>query len=597
MIPDFKRVSKTDKIMYNVSRIGAFVRNPIIGIHRWVGSFDANSLYPSIIRTLNIGFETIVYFDELPIDFKLYIISLKQELNVQKYYGNNDIPIMQYVREYEEFSEKIVDINKLNILDIDRYAIYETTKKVKDEKDIKRISLYKEVLRATIDVLIEKDIVSKLNHYLKKYNLSFAPNFVFFKRDTMSMLNHAMTKYYTQRLIYKDKAEDVTQQIKLKRDELKGELDKLSKKKVKEELETLDIQLTTYNEYSTMYKLLMNAGYGAISHPNCRYFNVDVTNAITSTSQYLMKRCAIDIDSLIHSDTGNKNKSHIIYGDTDSLYIDFAYAYEKFNDKMKFVEYLINEFQPKVESSFTRIVEGMNAYNSTILKMKLEKVGDSSFFQKRKKYVLRYFYKDGLFYIDKPKLAFTGLSAQNINTPDEIEKWCEDGVNHYLNGDKSAFVDFINDIRKKFEQMDIHDVAILRNLNLYDKYHQQCEHDSDYNKIFMGSNYILKKQCPPTVRASSYHNYLIDKGVISPLYKLSDGDKIFIINLKYSKFKEKMIAFGEDEDVIIVKKDIDYDVMFESVVMSNFKPFQDILKWDTKKSADDIFNDIYGFDF
>jgi hypothetical protein len=112
----------------------------------------------------------------------------------------------------------------------------------------------------------------------------------------------------------------------------------------------------------------------------------------------------------------------------------------------------------------------------------------------------------------------------------------------------------------------------------------------------MGSNYQLKKQCPPTVRASAYHNYLIEKGVISPLYKLSDGDKIFIINLKYSKFKEKIIAFGEDEPVLIDKKDIDYDTMFENVVMSNFKPFQDILKWDTEYSADDIFNDIFGFD-
>lgn len=39
---------------------GAYVAHPIKGMHRWVGSFDINSLYPSAIRALNMGPETIV---------------------------------------------------------------------------------------------------------------------------------------------------------------------------------------------------------------------------------------------------------------------------------------------------------------------------------------------------------------------------------------------------------------------------------------------------------------------------------------------------------------------------------------------------------
>ena len=39
---------------------GAYVRDPITGLHRWVGACDINSLYPSCIRALNMSPETVV---------------------------------------------------------------------------------------------------------------------------------------------------------------------------------------------------------------------------------------------------------------------------------------------------------------------------------------------------------------------------------------------------------------------------------------------------------------------------------------------------------------------------------------------------------
>jgi DNA polymerase elongation subunit (family B) len=39
---------------------GAFVLNPIVGLHEWVGSIDVNSLYPSSMMSVNISFDTLV---------------------------------------------------------------------------------------------------------------------------------------------------------------------------------------------------------------------------------------------------------------------------------------------------------------------------------------------------------------------------------------------------------------------------------------------------------------------------------------------------------------------------------------------------------
>src|SRR5690606_23621925 len=46
--------------------MGGFVMTPVPGRYEWVVSFDANSLYPSIIRTWNISPETILAEHEVP---------------------------------------------------------------------------------------------------------------------------------------------------------------------------------------------------------------------------------------------------------------------------------------------------------------------------------------------------------------------------------------------------------------------------------------------------------------------------------------------------------------------------------------------------
>jgi DNA polymerase elongation subunit (family B) len=52
-------VNDIDSSEMDSSIQGAFVLNPKIGMHEWVGSVDINSLYPSAIRSLNISPETL----------------------------------------------------------------------------------------------------------------------------------------------------------------------------------------------------------------------------------------------------------------------------------------------------------------------------------------------------------------------------------------------------------------------------------------------------------------------------------------------------------------------------------------------------------
>lgn len=50
-----KNFTQNQKAQY----VGGFVKDPQVGLHNWVVSFDLNSLYPSIIRQLNLSPETL----------------------------------------------------------------------------------------------------------------------------------------------------------------------------------------------------------------------------------------------------------------------------------------------------------------------------------------------------------------------------------------------------------------------------------------------------------------------------------------------------------------------------------------------------------
>jgi len=56
IVPNRKRTNDQE----NTQAAGAYVAHPKKGMHDWIGAIDINSLYPSAIRALNMGPETIV---------------------------------------------------------------------------------------------------------------------------------------------------------------------------------------------------------------------------------------------------------------------------------------------------------------------------------------------------------------------------------------------------------------------------------------------------------------------------------------------------------------------------------------------------------
>ena len=77
VIPQKSSQSKSDKYE------GAYVKDPQVGQHKWVMSYDLNSLYPHLIMQYNMSPETLVTGNYLKLkDDKTYVNEMLQEVNL-----------------------------------------------------------------------------------------------------------------------------------------------------------------------------------------------------------------------------------------------------------------------------------------------------------------------------------------------------------------------------------------------------------------------------------------------------------------------------------------------------------------------------------
>jgi DNA polymerase elongation subunit (family B) len=80
IVPDKRMMTDGEKVE------GALVLNPHIGMHEWVGSVDINSLYPSVIRALNISPEKFIgQFMEGETDWRGIMINCDDQLHCLRF--------------------------------------------------------------------------------------------------------------------------------------------------------------------------------------------------------------------------------------------------------------------------------------------------------------------------------------------------------------------------------------------------------------------------------------------------------------------------------------------------------------------------------
>jgi len=154
-IPPINR--KAEKLPYP----GAYVQNPKTGLHKWIISYDINSLYPNIIIGCNLSKETIPHLS----------LDRAEKIHMSEFLSN-DIK-----DEYSKIESEYTAVDKL--LKTDRF-IY--------------------------------------SDYCKKYDFCYTPNGRFWKRNKQGTVGEIMEKKYNERIAVRKQMESMIKEGKKKED-------------------------------------------------------------------------------------------------------------------------------------------------------------------------------------------------------------------------------------------------------------------------------------------------------------------------------------------------------------------------------------------
>ena len=138
------------------SYAGGFLLNPKPGIYKWLSDYDYASLYPSIIRSLNLGIETLFGRLQIPNNTRNLWWGLSDLKNM-----NPDDPIV------------------VEILDMETYEFVE-----------------------------RKTTIGKTIKYIEAKKLTISPNGVMFRTDIKSIVAEVLSDWFDRRKVYKAKMRD-----------------------------------------------------------------------------------------------------------------------------------------------------------------------------------------------------------------------------------------------------------------------------------------------------------------------------------------------------------------------------------------------------
>ena len=484
---------------------GAYVMEPITGMHDWIMSFDLNSLYPHLIMQYNISTET-------------------------KLTNFNNAPTRG-------------TISPNGILDENEFTI----NRMKPWKDA---------------------------------DLSVAANGVLFERSFKGFLPSLMERLYEERKVSKS---NMIKAQKKKEALLKGSPPTgMSRAGLNSKL-TNDV--AKYKNQQLVRKVQLNSAYGAIGNQYCRYYDVEIAEAVTISGQLSIRWIEGELNDFLNKTFKTKEFVYVIASDTDSVYIRFGDIIDKIcPDKTKqeivdFLDKCANEIiEPFVNKKYEELAEKMNAYDNKMF-MKREVIADKGIWTAKKRYILNVLDNEGVRY-DEPQIKVTGIETTRSSTPEAVRKQLKKAINLILTTDEDSVIDYIDEVKSEFFALSPEDIAFPRGIRGLTKY-------NDKTKVYAGGT-------PIATKGALIYNYLINKSELSRKYRLiRENDKAKFVYLKIpNPSKERVITFpnGLPKELGLLNY-VDYEMQFDRSFLKPLEMILTTIGWNNERKAnlEDLF--------
>lgn len=380
-------------------------------------------------------------------------------------------------------------------------------------------------------------------------------------------------------------------------EDLINEIKNLSKDEIHMLLEECEDFVMICDTNQINRKLLINSLYGALGTIYFRYYDLRNAEAITCFGQLVLQWTERKINAYLNQMCGTTNHPYVIYGDTDSLYIELSPLVEKvgldrFDSTGKLVDFFdavgSKKIEPVISAGFQEMCDYLNNYEQLMF-MDREAIacpplgsdGIGGFWTAKKRYALNVWDMEGVRY-DEPYLKIMGLETQKSSTPKAVKDALYESIRRMLQEGENSLQEYYKTFESEFKQLDYKVLAKVSTANNIAKYDDGG---------FPGN------KCPGHIRG-----VLAYKRAIKPYQGLPDvveGDKVMIVPLKPGNpFGDKVMAWPSGNDIPIeLRKDVlkylDMPDMFGKTFKKPLSAFCDAAGVNYEKRAS--LEDIFGF--
>ena len=540
---------------------GAFVADPQKGLHKWVAGIDINSLYPSIIRALNMSPETITA--QLRPDLTDEMIQTRiRNGRGGKNKGFGAAQAWEDTFSTEEFrllNEK--DKTQIITLDMEDGSSHELTGA--------EIS----------DLVFSGDLP-----------WAISANGTIFKQDVQGIIPSLLERWYAERKV------------------LQANKKKAIEKGDKEEI-------AFWDKRQLVKKINLNSLYGAILNQGCRFYDKRIGQSTTLSGRCITRHMGSKTNEVIDGTYDYKGKS-VIYGDTDSIYYSMYPSYSKEIDSGE-IEWdkeialtMYDEIADQVNASFPDFMkEFFNCprKQGEIIAAGRENLATSAIFIKKKRYAMLIYDDDGerRDIEGKPgKVKAMGLDLKRSDTPDYMQTFLSSCLLKVLTGgDQDDIVDMVKEFKKEFRDKPGWEKGTPKRVNNLTKFKNDVAkykkaQNADF-KLRSSEDKLQKPRLPGHVSAALNWNTLREMHGDRYSVEITDGMKTIVCKLRDNPMKMTSIAYPIDEPRIpqwFQELPFDHDLMETTIIDKKIDNLIGVLKWDLRNAnASETFEDLFSF--
>ena len=514
---------------------GAYVATPKKGLHDWIGSIDINSLYPSVIRALNMSPETIVA-QIRPVITSAEVNRAKLQKKSFAAAWDNQFGSWEYqaVMNQEKGTEIIVDWADNTSVRMSAAQLY--------------------------DVIFDGK---------NKWMLS--ANGTIFTYEFEAIIPGLLKRWYAERTEMQRKMQ---------------------------ESGSNEIEKTYWDKRQLVKKINLNSLYGALLNPGCRFFDIRIGQSVTLTGRCITKHMAAKVNEII-AGKYNHNGESIIYGDTDSVYFTAHKTLSKEINSGQIpwtkesVIALYDKIAEEMNTSFASFMGKAFHCPSTrgsVIRAGRELVASKGLFITKKRYAVLYYDIEGArtdIAGKEGKMKAMGLDLKRSDTPVFVQNFLSEILYMVLTGKtEEEVLQAITDFRTEFKSRPGWEKGSPKRANNVTEYWEKEKKQGRANM-------------PGHVRASINWNTCKQMYSDKYSLSITDGAKVIVCKLKNNPLNYTSIAYPTDELRIpdwFKELPFDTEAMEQTILDQKIDNLIGVLNWDIQSTeTSNTFNKLFEF--